>query len=118
MYPKSKRLSVWVLMLMLAGALAGRPFPAELVEFEARIDRLALLAFQKEEATHLLEAISAAREELREATRALQEVEERLRRAAPRPESSFAPAGGRRTGASTRRSSAGSGSATAAPCSS
>lgn len=29
----------------LAGALAGKPFPGELVEFEARIDRLALLAF-------------------------------------------------------------------------
>jgi hypothetical protein len=29
----------------LAGSLAGSPFPAELVEFEARIDRLALVAF-------------------------------------------------------------------------
>ena len=29
----------------LAGSLAGGPFPAELVEVEARIDRLALLAF-------------------------------------------------------------------------
>ena len=29
----------------LAGSLAGGPFPAELVDFEARIDRLALLAF-------------------------------------------------------------------------
>jgi RsbT co-antagonist protein rsbRD N-terminal domain len=34
-----------VIRAELAGALAGSPFPAELVDFEARIDRLALFAF-------------------------------------------------------------------------